>query len=387
MAEHPMRVLLVEDDDGDALYVGELLDLAEAEVELVRARTLAEGRRLVLDQFDCILLDLQLPDGSGDDAVREALAWEDGASALVVLTGNVDESVGYRAVELGAQDYLVKSKVDESTLVRSLRYAISRHRVDEQARHLLEAQLRRSANDRIERGLLPLPHVRSDDVSIVSRYRPGGGYSALGGDFVDAVETDDGALRAVIGDVAGHGPEEAALGVSLRIAWRTLVLAGHDPDEVLRSVERLLVAERPDDGIFVTVLDLEINTARTELTIRQGGHPAPFLLRPKPAVLELPCHGPALGLFDPGSWPAQAVPLEPGWGLIAFTDGLIEGHDNGDGRLGAEGVLDLLRAIGAADRDDHGAMCDELLAAVSERHGGPLPDDVAVLLLADRRPS
>src|SRR3546814_8090272 len=87
-----------------------------------------------------------------------------------------------------------------------------------------------------------------------SRYRPGAGSAVLGGDFFDTVETEDGSIRMVIGDVSGHGPEEAALGVCLRIAWRTLVLAGRPDDEVLPGLDAVLRAERQADH-FCPVCD------------------------------------------------------------------------------------------------------------------------------------
>ena len=62
----------------------------------------------------------------------------------------------------------------------------------------------------------------------------------------------------MIGDVAGHGPDEAALGVALRIAWRALTFAGLRGPERMRELERILRTERAGSGIFATVLSLAI---------------------------------------------------------------------------------------------------------------------------------
>ena len=86
-------------------------------------------------------------------------------------------------------------------------------------------------------------------------------------------ETPDGRVRAVIGDVMGHGPDEAALGVHLRVAWRTLVLHGAPDETILTSMSRLLSAESSTGGRFVTACDLTIDTDLA-VTLRVAGHPA-----------------------------------------------------------------------------------------------------------------
>ena len=80
---------------------------------------------------------------------------------------------------------------------------------------------------------MPAPLVTDEALQLTAHYRPGRQRALLGGDFYDAVQVADGTVHAVIGDVSGHGPDAAALGVCLRIAWRTLVLAGSGADEIL----------------------------------------------------------------------------------------------------------------------------------------------------------
>src|SRR3546814_15417113 len=81
----------------------------------------------------------------------------------------------------------------------------------------------------------------------------------------------------VIGDVSGHGPEEAALGVCLRIAWRTLVLAGRPDDDVLPALDAVLRAERQADH-FCTVCDVTVSPDRPHVSTRLAGHPHPELV-------------------------------------------------------------------------------------------------------------
>ena len=80
----------------------------------------------------------------------------------------------------------------------------------------------------------------------------------LGGDFYDVVERPDGTVLALVGDVCGHGPDEAALGATLRTAWRTLVLAEVPTVDILGLLERVLMAERARPEIFTTVSMLDV---------------------------------------------------------------------------------------------------------------------------------
>ncbi|MGH3547048.1 MAG: response regulator [Pseudonocardiaceae bacterium] len=211
-----LRVLLVEDDEGDAVLVRELLTDAGVSVDLVWARSLGDAQRLWFAGMDCVLLDLQLPDASGLDGLRQLL--RRGDVAVVVLTGMDDQYQGEAALGTGAQDYLAKGQIDGRSLVRVIRYAVQRHRAEVVARELSESQLQAAENVRLSCGLLPAPLIIDPSVGHAAQYQPGGGRMLLGGDFYDVVQTTDGAVWAVIGDVCGHGPDEAALGVCLRIA-------------------------------------------------------------------------------------------------------------------------------------------------------------------------
>lgn len=379
--EGPVRVLLVEDDPGDALLVQELLSETDLKVELDRATSVAEALHRLRDA-DCVLLDLALPDSLGLEGLRTVLAG-DSQAAVIVLTGMSDRKLGARAVASGAQDYLIKAEVDPSLLGRSVRYAVERRRADIATRRLLEANLRREANARIQRGLLPRPLLRSEGLEVATVYRPGGGGDVLGGDFYDAVELEDGTLRAVIGDVCGHGPDEAALGVCLRIAWRTLVVAGTAHERVLPALDDLLVAERQHDETFVTVCDLTVRPDRRAASVRVAGHPAPLVLRPAPTVWPEVSSGPPLGVVPGETWAEVVTELAGPWALLLYTDGLIEGRfRQGSERLGIDGLAAHLRENGL---EAHGweAGLESTLAWVERQHGGPLPDDVAVMLLAN----
>lgn len=378
----PLRVVLVEDDEADALLVQELLAETGLNVSLRWSRTLAEATAELTDDVDCVLVDLNLPDSLGLDAVEKVLRSAPDA-AVLVLTGMTDETTAISAVTRGAQDYLVKGKVDGQLLGRSIRYAMERKVAAAAAAELRDTRRMAAENARLERGLLPRPLVGDARVNVTSRYRPGRQRALLGGDFFDVVQTDDGLVRALIGDVCGHGPDEAALGVGLRFAWRGLVLAGVcDPVEILRAMERVCVAERHVDGIFASIcmIDLRLpgDGRAGSAVITCAGHPAP-LLAASGAIAQAPTgKGFPVGLLPgAGTWRPVTVPLPDQGGVLLYTDGMTDClTGSGDERLGVDG---LAAAAGKVWQEDPQAFLDDLVRTVTSHDAGRNLDDLAVL--------
>jgi serine phosphatase RsbU (regulator of sigma subunit) len=379
-SDDQVQVLLVEDDDGDALLVGELLHEVGAAVVVQRARSLTQAKALVSGTA-CVLLDLGLPDSQGLNGLRQLLQLEPEA-AIVVLTGEASEHLGELAVRAGAQDYLVKGEVAGHMLNRVIRYAVERRRAEEAQRALQVAQIRAQENARLERGLLPSPLLTDSRLSVSARCLPGGQHHLLGGDFYDVVESSDGWLHALIGDVCGRGPAEAALGVCLRVAWRTLVLAGRPAEEILSTLSELLEHERDDDTMFATLCMISVHPDRAAGWVRMAGHLPPLVVS-RGAVAELPTRPAApLGLSEVRDWPGIPIRLDGSWSILLYTDGLIEGRiGKGAERLGSEGLMDLIRdALGGPDQPGD-ELLDQVIDRVRELNGGDLDDDLAVLAL------
>jgi serine phosphatase RsbU (regulator of sigma subunit) len=381
-----IRVLLVEDDDGDALLVEEELELSGARVDLTRSRTLSEAAHAGVAHFDCVLLDLNLPDAQGLDGLKRLRALAPDL-AVLVLTGLDDERRGIEAVAAGAQDYLVKGSTSGVLLARSLRYAVERRRSELAQQQLSIAQLEARENARLERGLLPALLVSDPALTLATHYRPGRRRALLGGDFFDAVERPDGTVHAVIGDVCGHGPDEAALGVCLRIAWRTLVLAGSPPDEVLTHLEDLLRVERHADHVFTTLCMVSLDASRDRAEVRLAGHPPPLLLTGGAVrALDPGPPGPPLGIGGEGSWTGYDVSLPGEWSLLLFTDGVMDGRVGESARrLGEAGLAEVVAVAHASAAGRPGELVRRVVERAEELNAGPLADDVAMLLVA-RRP-
>lgn len=383
-----LTLLVVEDDPAGALAVPDMLDAAGPRLRVRTARNLTEAERLLTDDVHCILVDLALPAprGAEDDPLaplRHILRLAP-RHAVLALAASADAELAAEAVRVGAQDHLFREELDGRLLSRAIRYAVERKRADAVQVKLTESRLRAQENARLERGLLPTPLLEGSALRFAARYRPGRSRALLGGDFYDTVRTPDGTVHAMIGDVCGHGPDEAALGVELRIAWRALTFAGLCGDELLSTLQQVLEHERESDEIFATLCTVDIAPDGRRAGLSLAGHPAPLIARHGLPARLLPYDegGPALGLLPRARWPRRQVELGASWSLLMYTDGLIEGRSAGPGspRLGQDGMVEMInRQLAAGLRGEE--LLDAAVTEVRELNGGELTDDVAVLAL------
>ncbi|MET9292134.1 PP2C family protein-serine/threonine phosphatase [Streptomyces sp. NPDC003077] len=409
-----LTLLLIGEDPTS--LVPEIRDEDGRRVRVRTARNLTEAERLLTPDVHCVLLDLAplereapgpedeagpirstepataSPNGAteppgpgrhdGLDTLRALLRLAPEHPVLALTTGK-DAERAAAAVRAGAQDHLFHDELDGATLSRAVRYAVQRKRADLAHGQLTESRLHAQENARLERGLLPTPLLSGSDLRFAARYRPGRSRTLLGGDFYDTVRTPDGTVHAMIGDVCGHGPDEAALGVELRIAWRALTFAGLWGEDLLRTLQQVLEHERADEEIFATLCTVDIAPDGREAGLCLAGHPAPLLARAgqDPHLLPYDDPGPALGWLPDARWPRRRIALGESWSLMMYTDGLIEGRvGDGTQRLGQDGMTAMMTRLmsdGLRGED----LLDTAVREVRDLNGGELTDDLAVLLL------
>ena len=305
-------LLVVGDDPTGAFTAPYFHEPSGPRIRVLRARNLTAAGRLLTDDVHCILLDQ--PDLL--DGLRQVTRLAPG-TAVLVMTEDADDGEAAEAVRVGAQDLLVRSEVDGSTVTRAVRYAVERKRADLAQRLLNETRLLARENRRLERGLLPTPLLEgATGLRFAARYRPGRSRALLGGDFYDTVRTPDGTVHAMIGDVCGHGPDAAALGVELRIAWRALTFAGLGGDALLRTLQEVLVHERSDDEIFATLCVVDIAPDGRGADLYLAGHPAPCSRHPaarpsccptRPAARRSACCRTRPGTVSRSGWTASGA--------------------------------------------------------------------------------
>jgi diguanylate cyclase (GGDEF)-like protein/PAS domain S-box-containing protein len=133
MSDKAIKILLVEDNSGDARLLREMFKRQTSQtIELTHVECMSDAEKhLAKHEFDIVLLDLGLPDAQGLGAVRRSRAAAPHVP-LVVLTGLDDESLAAQVLQEGAQDHLIKGQIETRGLLRTLRYAVER-KISEEA--------------------------------------------------------------------------------------------------------------------------------------------------------------------------------------------------------------------------------------------------------------
>ena len=241
---------------------------------------------------------------------------------------------------------------------------------------------------RFEASLIPHIGRSASDLRVGVSYSPGERRMRLGGDFVDLVTGEDGTVRAVIGDVAGHGPDAAAVGAHLRAAWRALAHHDLDAAAAMATLNHLILeesdraeAEKGRMPVMATMYAVELPPDRSAVTVVSAGHP-PALLMVRGEVTTLPLGGLPLGV-EPCQWMPVTTPLPEAWVLLLYTDGIIEAREapGSQARIGIAGLAALLGAA-ASKESPTGADLRGLTGSVERMNGGALSDDATLLALS-----
>ena len=290
---------------------------------------------------------------------------------------------GLAGVEAWARVLLVLAAAAGSVAFAAVR---TRHE-----RALEQAGRAARLSEALQQGLLPTLYGTAD-VAVRAVYRPSAHDLFLGGDFIDVVPAPyagEGAVAFCVGDVTGHDAAAASLGASLRAAWRGLALTGGDPASWLRSLDEMVRLEAREDDKLATVLVGILEPARRRVQVASAGHPRPVLLSDRATLVDVEA-GPPLGLPSGlgGDWDGDVLGLGTRFSLVLYTDGLVEGRraPGSSSRYGEESLAAWLDSETVDGQVGDGAL-DRLLCDVEAANGGPLHDDVAMVVLSDTGPS
>lgn len=388
--EPAIRLLLVEDNPGDARLIEEMLrDAATSEFSITKAQTLAAATEHdIRSAFDAILLDMSLPDSHGIQTyltMREHAEWV----PIIVLTGLSDQSVALETVQKGAQDYLVKGCIDGEQLERAVRYARERGAILQELRAsrssliATKEQLERALNGikddlqtarLVQRALLPRVEGLVYGTEVAGVYMPS---EAVGGDLYDIVSIDNDRVAMLILDVAGHGVAAALISAMAKASFSRHLDRNLSPAQVFSEVNAELIDYFPHNMYFTAFLAV-LNGRNREFAYSSAGHPPVALIRKGASAVEsLKTSGPFIGLLPESSYHDASVRLGQGDRVVMYTDGVTESMDPQNRQFGRTRLYEVL--MKARDLLPH----EMLEAVVEERRafvaGQGQKDDITLL--------
>ena len=303
MSPAPIRTLLIiEDNPGDARLLREMLrEDGACTTELILAGTVGEAEKCLVEHvIDIILLDLGLPDAVGLAAIRRTRAAAPGIP-LVVLTGMDDEELAAQSLQEGAQDYLIKGQIETRGLLRALRYAFERKRLERlkdefvsTVSHELRTPLTSISGSLgllmgKAAGILPEPARRLLEIAHTNSQR----LVRLINDILDIEKLESGRVvfdlkRIEVGSLVEKTVEAIrgfAEGHNVRVRIENSKAAGEvraDPDRLAQVVTNLLsnaIKFSPPDNEVVVTIEKEPDLVRILVRDHGPGIPPDFKSR------------------------------------------------------------------------------------------------------------
>lgn len=257
-----------------------------------------------------------------------------------------------------------------------LRDVTERKAAETQLRLLLAERSRVAAA--LQQSLVPSTLPTIPGLSLAGRYAPAGDGREIGGDFYDVFPLESDRWVIVLGDVSGKGAEAAAVTAVIRYTLRALAADGRPPAAVLRSLNDTLLRDSAHERYATLVYAVaEPHPAGWQVSVCLAGHHPPLLRRQNGCIQPVGRLGTALGLLTDPELSVEPVLMQRGDVLCLFTDGLVEARRRNE--LFGEARTRQLLVDGRPDRLD--VMAQQLENAARDFRGGPLSDDLALLLL------
>lgn len=228
----------------------------------------------------------------------------------------------------------------------------------------------------LQRSLIP-PEPRISGLDIATGYYPAAGEAAVGGDFFDIIELDDGLVGVVVGDVSGKGVEAAIYTAEAKYMIRGFALQNPSPDHVVKCTNTALSRFIGEDD-FVTLIYALIDPAHHTVNYVNAGHEAPLVLcRNMGVVEELRPNGTALGILGGQEFVSATHILESDDLLLLYTDGITDVPRDGD-RFGYERLVELVRH---AQTDRSADLLQYVMSSIRSFGEDRQPDDQVIVVI------
>lgn len=375
-----LNVLLIEDCDDDVLIFKKYL-ATDSRFKFHNATSLRQAKTFKDQAIDIVVLDLNLPDSSGIETFKRVQGMFP-KPAIVILSGQDDQSLAIKAVSSGAEDYVSKNGLNPSILSRSLLYANERNRRAIAETRNLEITRELAYAQKIQQHLIPENPPASHGFDLAGRCQS---TDACGGDFYDYIFTKNensenpyDRIDVVLGDVSGHGFASALVMAGARRIVRTCVLMHRDLGSILTTANSALIEDTLDRQ-FVTMLFVRFQLLSRRMQVSAGGHPL-WILRNDGRVEQIRTQRPPLGILPDITYHLDCdLQLYPGDIVALLTDGVWESGVETGNMFGDKRVFDIIfknRHKPCAE------IIDTLFEEVNNHQSGvKLADDVTTVLV------
>lgn len=342
-----MKILIVDDDSSAREVLGRILRRAGYDTQECHSGSEALSL-LVLSGPALLVLDYEMPGINGAEVCRILRQHPDSKLAglpIIMLTGHGGEQQEIECLRAGANDFVTKPvqvPVLKARIDTQLRLYGLRQQLEEQnaalARYRNAQEQDLEAARLTQRAILPHqpPVVFGWDCAI--HYQP---LIQVGGDAFDFVDLPNGGVLAWMADATGHGVAAALLTALTKLLFLHGSAESFTPAEVMRAVNhdfRVIFGGTS----FMTAACLVLSPGREEVLFSGAGHPPLLVLRKEGGIDALRSTAPPLGLESPAGPGQEVAHLEPGDGLLLYTDGLYSVTEPSGQRMSQRSLMSLI---------------------------------------------
>ena len=373
----PLRVLIIDDSERDALLLTRALCTGGSELYSERVDTAeAMERAMKTGRWDVAISDCHMPNFTVEGAL-EIWQREGKDQPFIVVSGAIGEEEAVSLLKSGAHDFVRKDNFARlvPAIERELRDSADRKARKETEKLLHQSEIRRlqlqtelNCAAEMQRNLLPKYPPILSGFEIAALCLPA---RQVGGDFYDWQETIPGIVTITFGDVMGKGMAAAMLMATVRATLRAVTLRVQ-PAIAVQLAEQSLRNDLNSSESFATLFLARLNVDASLMTYVDCGHGFAFLRRHDGSVEELFPRGLPLGISSEEIYQEGGCTFQEGDALVLYSDGLIDALSE----LALDNMALAARLDGTVSAEE---MVDRLAAMVPP--GTPLPDDLTVLVL------
>ena len=378
----PFKILVVDDEvDLEPLMLQRMRrHIRSGQYSFVFAHNGLEALDRLREEadIDMVLSDINMPQMDGL-TLLEQIPKVDPNIRSVIISAYGDMKNIRTAMNRGAFDFVTKPLDFDDlqiTIERTVTHLIEWRDALSSRDKLVMLQNELDVATKMQQSILPTKFPSGPDYRSFASMEPA---RNVGGDFYDVIPLENGRIGLTIADVSGKGVPAALFMMSSRTLLKGAAIGNHEPGDVLREVNNLLVEDN-ETMMFVTLFYALYDPHSGLLTYANGGHNAPLIRHADGSSTLLPLTGGiALGVIDGIEYEQAEVRLERGETLILYTDGVTEAMNEAEEEFGLDRLAAVLTSHPSNDPEEvNGAIFEAVRAFAGD---APQSDDITCLTL------